>query len=96
MAHTADNTDTMMMMMMMKMAVNEDASDKDDDHEDNDEFNTTMSMKERLKYGINIQNMHVIKMILLCLAPGAEEDKKHNHVTSSYLCLSERKTQYTI
>ena len=35
--------------------------------------------------------MHVIKMILLHSAPGAEEDKKHNDVTSSHPCLSERK-----
>ena len=35
-------------------------------------------------------------MILLCSAPGAEEDKKHDNGTSSYPCLSERKIQYTI
>ena len=35
-------------------------------------------------------------MILLHLAPGAEEDKKHNDGTSSYHCFSKRKTQYTI
>ena len=65
--------------------------DEDDDHEDNDEFKTMTSMKERLKQQINIHNMHVIKMILLHLAPGAEEDKKHNDATSSYPCLSERR-----
>ena len=34
--------------------------------------------------------MHVAKMILMCSAPGAEEDKKHDDVTSNYPCLSER------
>ena len=65
--------------------------DKDDDHADNDEFMTMMSMKERLRQHINTHNMHVTKMVLLCLAPGTEEDKKHNNATSSYPCLSERK-----
>ena len=30
------------------------------------------------------------KIILMCLVPGAEEDKKRDNVTSNYPCLSER------
>ena len=79
-----------LMMLMMMMAVDEDAGDEDDDNDDDDEFKTMTSMMERLKVKINIQNMHVTKMILMCSMPGAEEDKKHNNVMSNHPCLSER------
>ena len=34
--------------------------------------------------------MHVAEMLFMCSALGAEEDKKHNGVTSSYPCLSKK------
>ena len=48
-------------------------------------------MRKRQWQQINIHNKHVKKMILLHSTPGAEEDKKHDEGTSSYLCLSKRK-----
>ena len=47
-------------------------------------------MAERPEGKINIHNMHVTEMILICLVPGAEKDKKHDNVTLNYPCLSER------
>ena len=50
---------------------------------------------KRQQHLINIHNKHVKKMILLHLTPGAEEDKKHDDGTSSYLCSSNRKKHNT-
>ena len=47
-------------------------------------------MMERLEGWINVHNAHVTEIILMCLVPGAEEDKKHDNVTLNYPCLSER------
>ena len=41
-------------------------------------------MMERLEGQINVHNAHVTEIILMCSAPGAKEDKKHDNVTSNY------------
>ena len=74
-----DVADTM--ITMIKIMVNED---------DGDEYQTRKSMMERLEGWINVHNAHVTEIILMCLASGAEEDKKHDNVTLNYPCSYER------
>ena len=92
MAHAAADDVADMMIMLMKMVVDEDVSDEDDDNESPRQGHLWWR-----DWGqINIHNTHVIKMILMCLVPGAEEDKKHQRCHIKLPLLIWKGTPYTI